>query len=68
MTTGNHISADRAWTLLGGASSFTDEEKEHLHTCSECREYLRTLINLAKAAGLTVAISVPGDDKYKNSA
>jgi hypothetical protein len=43
-----HISIDRAWILITGSSPFSVAEGEHVEVCEDCKEFLRSLVSVAR--------------------
>ena len=49
-----HISINRAWVLIQEAGSLSAAEAEHLETCSDCIEFLRGFVSVARYVGFSV--------------
>ncbi len=63
-----HIPIDRAWILIEGGTSLCDTEAEHLETCVECREFLRSFVSVAKFVGFSVDFPRRNDGTGRKSA
>jgi hypothetical protein len=48
---GEHISMDQAWILIQEGSLLDDAVAKHLHLCSDCREFLRSFVSVARYVG-----------------
>jgi hypothetical protein len=49
-----HISINRAWVLIQEAGSLSEAEAEHLERCSDCIEFLRSFVSVARYVGFSV--------------
>ena len=54
-----HLTADRAWTLIGDRSVLSPAEVDHIGVCADCHEFLVTFIHLARIAGFNISYEVP---------
>jgi hypothetical protein len=57
-----HVSADRAWSLIGEKCPLTEEEASHLRECESCAEFLGTFLRLARAAGFHISVELPDEE------
>jgi hypothetical protein len=57
---GEHLPMDRAWILIHEGSHLSIGEAEHLETCSDCKEFLRSFVSVARYVGLSAHF--PGID------
>ena len=57
---GEHIPMDRAWILIQEGSPLSAAEAEHLNICSDCREFLRGFVSVARYVGFSVRF--PNED------
>jgi hypothetical protein len=48
-----HIPVDRAWILIQEENPLSVAEAEHLNICSDCREFLRSFVSVARYIGFS---------------
>jgi hypothetical protein len=63
-----HLTADRAWKLIGDHRELEPQEIEHVRSCEDCHEFLATFLHLARIAGFHVTFELPGNIQNKKPA
>jgi hypothetical protein len=66
--TNEHLTADRAWKLIGNRSTLGPAEVEHVRFCDDCHEFLVTFVHLARIAGFNITLDVPAKIEKKRPA
>jgi hypothetical protein len=57
--TGEHLNANRVWTLIRDSGTFTSQETTHLKSCAHCNEWVAGFVNLARKAGFKINLQIP---------